>query len=264
MRQLYPQPVVVAPESDRTRWLAEVYRYPAEAAAGRPWVRACMVSALDGAAVWRGRSGGLSGPADAELLGVLRALADAVLVGAGTARSEGYGPAEVHPELVRARSAAGQEPAPAIAVVSARLDLDPASDLFARPAASPGARTMVITARRAPAAARRALERVAEVVVAGEEQVEPSLLMRELTARGLCRVHCEGGPRLLGRLWAAGLLDELCLTVSPLLTAGESPRILDQRGAADRTRMVLAAVLEEDGFLFTRYTRSRAAGPSSR
>ncbi|MFB7666090.1 pyrimidine reductase family protein [Kitasatospora sp. NPDC056138] len=282
MQRLHPQPMAVAPESGRAGWLAQTYRYPAEVVGERPWVRACMVSGLDGAAVWQGRSGGLSGPADAELLAVLRGLADVVLVGAGTARSERYGPADVHPGLARARLAAGQEPAPAIAVVSGSLDLDPGSDLFSRPPASPGARTLVITAARAPAAARQALERVAEVVVAGEEAVEPALAVLELERRGLRRVLCEGGPRLLAGLWAADLLDELCLTVSPMLTGGGGPRILHQDGLhqdglpqdglrrrgvhrrggggeAGRTPMVLAAVLAEDDFLFTRYTRQARA-----
>ncbi|MDH6123997.1 pyrimidine reductase family protein [Kitasatospora sp. GP82] len=261
MQRLYPQPVVAVPEPEQARWLAEAYRYPGEAVAGRPWVRACMVSGLDGAAAWQGRSGGLSGAADAQVLAVQRALADVVLVGAGTARSEGYGPADVHPELGAARIAAGQEPAPAIAVVSARLELDPGSDLFARPAASPGARTLVITARQAPTAARRALERVAEVVVAGEEQVDPPAAVRALAARGWYRILSEGGPQLLGRIWAAGLLDELCLTVSPLITAGDASRILrgPGPGAADRTPMALASVLTADGFLFTRYTRATCA-----
>ncbi|MFI9272966.1 pyrimidine reductase family protein [Kitasatospora sp. NPDC052896] len=249
MRRLFPAPGPTVPAADRDDWLAEVYRYPR-----RSWLRASMVRGLDGAAALRGRSGGLSGPADAELLAVLRSLADVVLVGAGTARAERYGPAEPHPRLAAARTAAGRPPAPPIAVVSARLRLDPGGDLFGAP---PDARTLVLTTRQAPASARRALERVAEVLVVGEDEVEPRRVMAELADRGLSRVLCEGGPQLLGRLCAAGLLDELCLTVAPLLTGGDATRIL--RGpllpGADRA-LTLTSVLTADDYLFTRYLLS--------
>ncbi|MEB3962508.1 dihydrofolate reductase family protein, partial [Streptomyces kunmingensis] len=98
----------------------------------------------------------------------------------------------------------------------------------------------------------------AEVLVAGDGAgVEPERAVRALAERGLTRLLTEGGPRLLGQLVAAQVLDELCLTVSPLLTAGGAQRIAGGPGPALPERFELASLLEEDGFLFTRYRRTR-------
>ena len=99
------------------------YRYPND----RPWLRANMVSSLDGSAVRDGRSEGLSSAADKEVFGVLRGLADVVLVGAGTARTEGYRALRPKEAYAGVRASLGQRPAPVLALVSGRLDLDPAS-----------------------------------------------------------------------------------------------------------------------------------------
>ncbi len=229
-------------ELDPSR-LAELYAYP------RPhWLRANMVASADGAGSLDGLSGGLSAPADRRLFVVLRALCDVVLVGAGTARTEGYRPARVRPELAGLR--AGRAPTPPIALVSGSLDLDLAGALFT--AAPADARTIVITSAASPAGRRAAVARAADVIVAGEDAVDLKQALAALAERGLGRVLCEGGPLLLGGVAAAGLLDELCLTISPLL-AGPGPSRITAGPAFPARPMSLAQVLRDGSFLFCRY-----------
>ena len=233
--------------------LAEAYAYPE---GGGPWLRANMVSTLDGAAQHDGRSQGISCASDMRIFGTLRGLADAVVVGAETVRLEGYRPARAREAFAARRAAAGQGPAPAIAVVSASLDLDFSLPLFA----SPLVPTLVLTGAGAPSdRIQEARQAGAEVVVAGEgSAVAPERAVRELAARGLTRLLTEGGPRLLGQFVAADAVDELCLTVSPMLSAGDAQRIAVGPSVAVPERFVLASMLEEDGFLFTRYRRDRS------
>ncbi|MFH8791883.1 pyrimidine reductase family protein [Streptomyces sp. NPDC017941] len=234
--------------------LADAYAYPEAGPAGpAAWLRANMVSSLDGAAQHDGRSQPLSSDTDMRIFGTLRSLADAVVVGAETVRREGYRPARAREAFAARRAAAGQTAAPAIAIVSAGLDLDFSLPLFTAPLTP----TLVVTGAAAPVdrmdAARRA---GAEVVIAGEGAgADPGRVVGELGARGLTRLLTEGGPRLLGQFVAAGALDELCLSVAPLLTAGSAQRIADGPGLAVPERFVLTSVLEEAGFLYTRYQR---------
>jgi riboflavin biosynthesis pyrimidine reductase len=238
--------------------LAAAYAYP-ELASGtsgapRSWLRANMVSTLDGAAQHEGRSQLISSSADMRIFGTLRALADVVLVGAETVRQEGYRPARARAEFAEARKAAGQGPAPAIAIVTAGLDLDFSLPLFA----SPLVPTVVLTGAAAPADRVAAAERAgARVVVAGDGTgVDPARAVRALADLGHTRQLTEGGPRLLGQLVAAGVLDELCLTLSPMLTAGDAQRIAGGPSVAVPHRFELVSLLEEDGYLFSRYRRS--------
>ncbi|WP_329168134.1 pyrimidine reductase family protein [Streptomyces sp. NBC_01267] len=233
--------------------LAEAYAYPPPATGDAPWLRANMVSSLDGAAQHEGRSQAISNQTDMRIFGTLRALADVVVVGAETVRLEGYRPARAREAFAERRAAAGQGPAPAIAVVSASLDLDFSLPLFTAPLVP----TLVITGAGAPAdrvgAARRA---GAEVVIAGDASaVDPARAVRELAALGFRRLLTEGGPRMLGQFVAAGVLDELCLTLSPMLTSGDAQRIAGGPGLAVPERFALASLLEEAGFLFARYLR---------
>ncbi|MGW6270975.1 MULTISPECIES: pyrimidine reductase family protein [unclassified Streptomyces] len=254
MRRLFP----VTDQTDETsvrEWalaeLADAYAYPP---GDTPWLRANMVSTLDGAAQHDGRSQPISNATDMRIFGTLRAVADAVVVGAETVRKEGYRPARAREDFAERRAAAGQTVAPAIAVVSASLDLDFSLPLFT----SPLVPTLVVTGAEAPAARVAAAEKAgAVVVVAGEGAgVEPERVAPALAERGLTRLLTEGGPRLLGQFVAAGALDELCLTVSPMLTAGDAQRIAWGSALAVPERFALASVLEEAGFLFTRYRRT--------
>ncbi|MCX3062763.1 pyrimidine reductase family protein [Streptomyces beihaiensis] len=245
-------------EPDGGEWsldaLADAYAYPPEAA-GAPWLRGNMVATLDGAAQHEGRSQPISCPADMRIFGTLRGLADAVVVGAETVRQEGYRPARAREAFAARRAAAGQGPAPSIAVISQSLDLDFGLPLFTEPLAP----TYVITGAWAPAdRVSAAREAGAEVLVAGDgARVDVALAVRALAERGLTRLLTEGGPRLLGQFVAAHVLDELCLTVSPMLTAGDAQRIAGGPKMTMPERFELASLLEQDGFLFTRYRRNR-------
>lgn len=245
MQQLYPP---AAPET--ATGLPGLYAYPAGTG---PWVRAGMVASVDGAASVDGLSGGLSGPPDRVIFGLLRALADVILVGAATVAAESYRPARVAPRWAALR--AGRPAAPPIAVLSGRLDLDLDGPLLAGETAD-GARPLVITAASAPASRRDAVARRAEVIVAGRDRVDPVAAVAELGRRGLHRVLAEGGPHLLGQLAAAGRLDELCVTVSPVLAGGPGGRIVAGPPGpvpALPAALELASVLAEDGFLLCRY-----------
>ncbi|MFE5186192.1 pyrimidine reductase family protein [Streptomyces sp. NPDC056628] len=236
--------------------LAAAYAYPDAGPGGStPWLRGNMVSTLDGAAQHDGRSQPISCAADMRIFGTLRALADVVVVGAETVRQEGYRPARARAEFAGARAAAGQGPAPAIAVISASLDLDFGLPLFT----SPLVPTLVVTGAAAPADRVAEAERAgARVVVAGDGAgVDPARAAGALAGLGHTRLLTEGGPRLLGQLVAAGVLDELCLTISPMLTAGDAQRIAGGPAVAVPRRFELVSLLEEDGFLFSRYRRPR-------
>ncbi|MEZ0066965.1 riboflavin biosynthesis pyrimidine reductase [Streptacidiphilus sp. MAP12-20] len=232
--------------------LAEAYAYPTQVVdAGQPWLRGNMVSSLDGAAGLDGLSEGLSSAADKRIFGVLRALADVVLVGAQTVRAEGYRPAQARAEFAADRAARRQGPAPVIAIVSAGLDLDFDLPLFTEPLV----RTVVLTAESAPDEGLAAARRVADVIVAGEQHVDLVRAVTALAERGWTRLLTEGGPRLLGQLAEAHRLDELCLTLAPLLAAGAAPRIAHSAQAVAE-QLELVGLLEEKGFLFARYARS--------
>jgi riboflavin biosynthesis pyrimidine reductase len=237
--------------------LAALYAYPDTGAGGAPWVRANMVASVDGAATLDARSAGLSNAADRTLFKILRSLADVIVAGAGTARAERYRPvrdSEVWPRLRR-----GRTPTPPIAVLTRGLSMSADDPLLT--AAPEGARTIVLTTQAAPPARRAAVARHADLVVAGRDDVAPADAVAVLAERGYRRILIEGGPTLLGQFVAAGLLDELCLTVSPLLEGGHAGRILaappdakpgrDDDGAA--AGLTLGHVLEDHGFLFCRY-----------
>ncbi|MDT0447184.1 pyrimidine reductase family protein [Streptomyces johnsoniae] len=251
MRRLFP------PTADGTdgEWdlleLADAYAYPADG----PWLRANMVSSADGAAHHGGRSKPLSGPADMRVFGVLRALADVVIVGAETVREERYRPARRREEFAERRRAGGQTTVPAIAVVSASLHLDFSLPLFTEPVVP----TLVLTGAAAPRAGlAAAAEAGVQVVTAGEGSgVDPRRLKPELAARGFTRLLTEGGPRLLGQLASAGVVDELCLTTSPRITVGTAPRVMSGPESGVPQEFELTGVLEDSGFLLSRYRRVR-------
>lgn len=236
--------------------LADAYAYPEPVAGGVPvpWLRANMVSTLDGAAQHDGKSQPISIAADMRIFGTLRGLADVVVVGAETVRQEGYRPARARAEFAERRAAAGQGPAAAIAVVSASLDLDFSLPLFT----SPLVPTLILTgAAAAPDRVAAAEKAGARVVIAGDGVgVEPARAVQALAGLGFTRLLTEGGPRLLGQFVAAGVLDELCLTVSPMLTAGDAQRIAGGPSVAVPQRFALVSLLEEEGFLFSRYQRT--------
>ena len=218
------------------------------------WLRANFVSSVDGAATHNGASGvsgGLGGEADKRVFDVLRRLGDVVLVGAGTVRREGYGPMRLGEPAVRWRVANGLPEHPVFAIVSGRLDLDAASNIFTDAPVRP----IVVTTGRSPAHQRRALAEVADVLICGDDSLDALAMVAALGDRGLTQVHCEGGPSLFGSLLAADVVDELSLTVSPLLEAGDSRRIAS--GELPEARgLRLARVLRSEATLLLGYTRA--------
>jgi len=225
--------------------LAALYAYP-----DRDVLRANMVSSADGAASLDGASAGLSSAADRHVFALLRTLADVILVGANTARVERYAPVRVRELWKHLRD--GRTPTPPIAVITASGNLDPDSPLFAD--APPHARTIVLTTSSAPEGTRSRLARHADVIVAGSVAVNIESAVRALHDRGHSHILAEGGPGILGQLVAAGLVDELCLTIGPLLAGPGASRILTGAPLSSPVPMALAHVLEDAGFLLCRYT----------
>jgi riboflavin biosynthesis pyrimidine reductase len=211
-----------------------------------------MVSTVDGATALDGASSGLGSPGDRRVFSALRSVPDMILVAAGTVRREGYGPVQLAEERQQQRRARGQEPVPKLAIVSRSLDLDLDSPLFRESAPPP----IVITTADAPLARRAEIADRADLVLAGQggsvDLQETARAMAELGAR---IVLCEGGPSLNGQLVSAELVDEVCLSLAPSLASGSSARIAHGAPLATLAHLRLRHVLEEDGFLFLRYTR---------
>ncbi|HWM58031.1 MAG TPA: pyrimidine reductase family protein [Pseudonocardia sp.] len=242
---LSPLPLAGDPTDLDDDALAARYAYPEELAA--PCVRVNFVSSADGAVTVDGRSGGLGTDADRRVFGLLRQLADVVLVGAGTVRTENYRGAR--------RPTRGRDTPPPIAVVTGSAELDPTSRLFTDTAVPP----IVLTLDSAPPQRRERLAAAGADVVA-LERLTPDLLLRELAARGLHRVLCEGGPALHGALIAADAVDELCLTLSPLLAGGSSGRIAHGPADSPPRPLALVGALQADGALLLHYRRADPIG----
>ena len=215
-------------------------------------LRANFVASVDGAAALDGRVGALTGPADQRLLVLLRSLCDVLLVGAGTVRAEGYGPVRALPALADVRRAAGQPAAPRLAVLTRNLELDLGSAAFVEAAERP----IVVTTETADPARLHEAEKVADVLIAGERSVDLRLARTLLVELGLPRILSEGGPRVLAELYAADLVDELDLAISPIITCGAEPRVTDGPALPAPLPLLLAAGFERDGFLFLRYLRA--------
>jgi len=241
MRSLLPQPT----DPLDVDQIAALYAYPS---AGL--MRANMVTSLDGAVSANGRTKPIAGPPDKYMFGLLRALADVVVVGAGTVRAEGYGPGRERAEFAHLREAAGQTPAPTMTVVTRSGQLDPTSSLFTEAKT----RTIVMTCEMAAADRIDALANVADIEVCGEHDVNLAVAHERLRARGLNRILVEGGPQLLGDIVMGGLLDELALSISPLVVGGEAGRIVATPSLI-LEQMKLRTLLEADDFLFGLYER---------
>jgi riboflavin biosynthesis pyrimidine reductase len=207
-----------------------------------------MISTLDGAITIEGRSGLLGGPADRNVFQVLRSVADIILVGAGTARAEGYGPVMLDDQLRARRAARGQSDVPPIAVVTGTGNLDWSAPFFTEADARP----VVVTTSACDTGARRRAEAVADVLIAGEERVDPAEALHQLSLAGYRSVLLEGGPGLNADVVHAGLLDELCLTLSPRLVAGDGTRVLAGPELMPPLQLRFVHLLEQDGFLFAR------------
>ncbi|MEL6891510.1 MAG: dihydrofolate reductase family protein [Actinomycetota bacterium] len=233
MRRVLPEPSCDA--TVESAYSAVLGEPPAD----RPWVLLCMVSSLDGSTVVDGASGALSSPNDSAVLLGLRRLADVVLVGAGTAAGEGYGPPAT--------------PGQRIAVVTRSGHVDVDSELFRS-----GAGLIVTTETTETTELAAAEAAGVDIVRAGREEVDLDVALRELRRRfGATVVQAEGGPALNGALAAADLIDELDLTTSPGIVGGRGPRLT--RDGADVTSAfeLVQLVVDDDQFLFQRWRRRR-------
>jgi riboflavin biosynthesis pyrimidine reductase len=231
--------------------LAQLYAPHWDRDASAHHLRVNMIASVDGGTSADGTSGALGGPADRIIFGLLRSFADVVLVGAGTMREEQYGPARLDGQNRRARLARGQTPVPPIAVITRSANLDWASAFFTDAEVRPIVLTVEASQDRHERAAR-----VADVVLAGSQEVDLALGLAELARRGFRDVLVEGGPSINAELAALDAVDELCLTISPLLLSGTSSRILRGEAAPTARRLELASVVTADGFLFVRYQRA--------
>lgn len=223
------------------------------------WLRVNMIATVDGGVTdANGLSGGLGGVGDRAAFRAMRALADAVLVGAGTVRAEGYGPHRIDASVVGRRRADGRPAPAAIVVVSESLQLDTAAPLFTE-AVTP---TIVVTCAASPPDLRRRLQDAGDVIVAGDTHVDLAAAVDELRRRGLNSIVCEGGPTLNARLLAAGLLDELCITLAPRLLGRDTSRIISATSGVAAAELSLSGVACADDELFLRYlvTRPNADG----
>lgn len=214
----------------------------------RPWVLSNFVAGLDGAIAIDGRVDGLSSPADQTVFHLLRSLADVVLVGAGTFRAERYPPIRLSTEARATREARGQAPSPTLAVVSRSLQLDWDRAAFTRAPVRP----VVLTSEASDPGARERAAAVADVVLAGSEHVEVTAALEALHGRGARVVLCEGGASLMAELLHHDLLDELCLTIAPLL-GGDPSRMVAPEPRSGLTRFELAQVLTSGDELYLRY-----------
>jgi riboflavin-specific deaminase-like protein len=243
-QRLYPRPGTTTP-SDLIARLDLGSRAPAD----RPYLVLNMVASLDGKAVVEGRTRQLGGEADRQLFHQLRTQADAIMVGAGTVRTERYGRAVKNQELRAKREEEGLDPGALTVIVSGRLNLPADLPLLQ----DPESRVVIATAADHELAGTRAQ---VEYLRTGDDL---PLLMATLRERhGVRSVLCEGGPTLNFHLLAAGLVDELFLCTSPKLVGGAAITIVTGRELLDPAEAELVWLHEGGGDLFSRW-RIRSA-----
>jgi riboflavin-specific deaminase-like protein len=211
----------------------------------RPFVYANMITTLDGHAAVDGRSAALGDDADLESLLELRTIADAVLIGTGTVRAEGYDRL-VRSEQRRARRLqAGLAEDPLAVLISRRFDIPWDAGLFA----APDQPVLIYTGSDGEVADVAA---PVEVVKLGDPT--PAAALADLRARGVRALLCEGGPTLHRTLHAAGLVDELFLTLAPLLTGDDAePSITAGGRLPEAAHLRLLSVRQVGSELFLRY-----------
>ncbi|MDE0579680.1 MAG: dihydrofolate reductase family protein [bacterium] len=213
----------------------------------RPWLMLNMVTSADGATSADGVSAGLSSPVDRRVFAAIRSVADVVVVAAETVRREGYGPPKSSPDAAADRATRNQAPRPRLAVVSRSLDLD-----FTAPVFGDSPPPLLFTVTEPPADRVARAEEVAEVHRMGTDRVDLTAAMARIGQLGASVVLAEGGPTLNGQLLAAGLLDEVCWTISPTLAGGDSSRMAND-APARLQQLRLDRVLAQDHTLFLRY-----------
>jgi riboflavin biosynthesis pyrimidine reductase len=232
--------------------LAALYAYPDGLT--RCWVRGNAISTLDGGATTEGTSGGLGKDGDRLIFQLLRELADVIIVGAGTARTENYAGAQMNVAQRRRRQDRGQQEVPPIALVTRSGQIDRHQHVLTQTEVRP----LVMTCNNAVAGASGQLGSAAEVVdCSGDDAaaVDPAVVLTQLADRGLYRALLEGGPSLLGTFVQHRLVDELCLTLAPTLVGGDAKRIATGNSHELTSMRRTHLICDADGYLYGRYTR---------
>ncbi len=239
--------------------LHDLYAYPEQLPQGG-YVRANMVTSVDGSVTGAdGRSGSVSSPADREVFALLRALADVVLVGAGTARTERYRVPVTNPAFAELRAGLGLTSAPCVAVVTASgLVPDTLVTSSSRRHDGSWSAIVITTETIDPQRLSALMAALGDdgLVIAGEGRVDLDKAVDALVERGMPRVLCEGGPSLLAQLTALGRVDELCHTTSPVLAGGTGRRMLVGKNLPAERSLRLRHLLEADGTLLARWLLS--------
>jgi riboflavin biosynthesis pyrimidine reductase len=239
-------------DADDDGHLAAFYSYPQNL--DRCWVRANMIASIDGGATDDGKSAGLAGPNDKALFTRMREEADVILVGASTVRIENYSGAQMSVAQRQERQRRGQAELPPIAVLTHGADFEHDAKIFTRTEVPP----LIVTCRDALDDARGRFGSVAEVIDASgahTDRVDIAVVLKIFAERGLLRVLSEGGPGIVSLLIEHDCLDELCLTIAPILVGGQARRIAAGSGEA-HTRMRRSHLLsDEEGYLYTRYVK---------
>ncbi|MEP1123025.1 MAG: dihydrofolate reductase family protein [Ilumatobacter sp.] len=230
----------ILPSPSETSTIEQAYTGPLGTREDRPWVGLCMVASLDGSTVVDGASAGLSSENDSGVLLRLRALADVLVVGAGTARGEGYGPPS--------------KPGQRIGVVTRSGSVDTSSELF-----TSGAGFVITTSTTTFD------ERGVDVVRAGGDEVDlaAAMVLLDDVAPGARYVQVEGGPSLNGAFADADLFDELNLTTSPALVGGDGPRLVSGAGDLSAVFELVQMIVDDEAFVFSRWRRRRGVAPAS-
>ena len=240
MQLIYPERRTTSPEE-----LAAGLRLHELAPPGRPYLGLNMVSSLDGKATLDWRTKGLSTEVDRRLFHHLRTQADAVMVGAGTAREERYGRMTKNEELRQKRANEGLVPDALAVVVSGRLELPPDLPLLNES----GQRVVIATGSEDDLPG---LEGDVEYARVGDDL--PRLMTYLHERHGVRSVLCEGGPTLNSFLFAAGIVDELFLTMNPKVVGGAAAlTIVTGRELVEPVELDLVSVAEADGELYTRW-----------
>jgi riboflavin-specific deaminase-like protein len=241
VRRLLPDPAPTTVDEQ-----LDSYRPWEEPHEDRPLVAMNFAATVDGRATILGVSGPIGSDADTMMLARLRTRFDAVMIGAGTMRAERYGRLVTKQETRERRERLGLPHDPLMVIISGRLDLPWDAPLFTE-----GGRVLIFTAAETEPPETATSVRV----VRHEGFVDIAAALRHLRAeRGIRALLCEGGPGLHGELQAAGLVDELFLTIAPKLVGGEAPRIIEG-DLPTIAELDLAWLLEQDGELFARYRR---------
>lgn len=249
MRRLFPGPFDATPY--------EALSLVPEGSAG-PWIALGMVSSVDGASSRTGRTAGLGGEADALAFRRLRDACDVILVGAGTVRDEDYGPAVPDEGRRRARVERGLAPVPRLVVVTASARLGADHRLFSGDRGA--GRPVIIAPAIVDDACRDRLEAltdVAEVHRVGGDRIAGQDIVAVLTTIGARGVLCEGGPTLAGVLVADDLVDEVFVTLAPVLLAGGAARIVSSSDETGPLDLALVELWEAGSELLLRYRRPR-------